>query len=419
MIKQTLLLFTACLMAFASYAQAPIITSFSPASGPVGTLVTITGTNLISPTAFTIGGVPAIVVSDADTILVGMVMPGAATGTVSVTTAGGTDTGSGTFTIMPTPFPGTQQGNKLVSTRAIGLAQQGNSVAISADGNTAIVGGPEDNSAGFGAMYIGAAWIYYRSGTTWTQGPKLIGAGAVGYPQEGTSVAISADGNTAIVGGRYDNSDTGAVWVFTRSGNTWTQQGGKLVGTGAITSSNGIWQGFSVSLSADGNTAIVGGGNDNGYTGAAWVYTRSGTVWTQQGNKLVGTGASGPAYQGISVSLSADGNTAIVGGEGDDSLAGAAWVYTRSGAVWTQQGNKLVGAGAFNGANGAWQGNSVCLSADGSTAIVGGPNDNSDVGAVWVYSSSTTGIEDVPSAQEHIHLYPNPNTGAFTLTTDN
>ena len=70
----------------------------------------------------------------------------------------------------------------------------------------------------------------------------------------------------------------------------------------------------SVSLSADGNTAIVGGLSDNGGAGAAWVYTRSGGVWTQQGNKLVGTGAIGAAQQGISVSLSSDGNTAIVGG---------------------------------------------------------------------------------------------------------
>ena len=67
-------------------------------------------------------------------------------------------------------------------------------------------------------------------------------------------------------------------------------------------------------------------------------------MWTQQGGKLVGTGAVGHAGQGISVALSADGNTAIVGGENDNSGTGAAWVYTRSNGVWTQQGGKLVGA---------------------------------------------------------------------------
>ena len=92
------------------------------------------------------------------------------------------------------------------------------------------------------------------------------------------------------------------------------QQGGKLVGTGAVGQS---LQGKSVAISGDGNTAIVGAYMDNGNTGAAWVYTRSGGVWTQQGAKLVGTGAVGSAYQGGAVALSADGNTAIVGGSFD------------------------------------------------------------------------------------------------------
>jgi hypothetical protein len=93
-----------------------------------------------------------------------------------------------------------------------------------------------------------------------------------------------------MVGGTYDNADTGEAWVFTRSGGGWTQQGSKLVGTGAVATAR---QGSSVALSADGNTAIVGGVGDKSYTGAAWVYTRSGTVWTQQGSKLVGAGAVG------------------------------------------------------------------------------------------------------------------------------
>src|SRR5438067_1575871 len=104
------------------------------------------------------------------------------------------------------------------------------------------------------------------------------------------------------------------------------QQGEKLVGTGAVGAAG---QGYSVAISADGNTAIVGG--PFGAAGGAWVYTRSGGVWSQQGGKLVGTGAVGGALQGYSVALSADGNTAIVGGEGDNTAAGAAWVFTRSG----------------------------------------------------------------------------------------
>ena len=117
----------------------------------------------------------------------------------------------------------------------------------------------------------------------------------------------------------------------------FTQQGSKLVGTGAL---GPAAQGPSVSLSADGNTAIVGGPVDDGSTGAAWVFTRSGGLCSQQGTPLTGTGAVGNAGQGISVSLSSDGNTAVIGGPHDDNDTGTAWVLRRSGGVWAQQGPK-------------------------------------------------------------------------------
>ena len=103
-------------------------------------------------------------------------------------------------------------------------------------------------------------------------------------------------------------------------------RGGKLVGTGSIGSAQ---QGFSVGLSRDGNIAVVGGFQDNALVGAAWVFTRTGGVWGQQGNKLVGTGPVGAALQGASVAMSADGKTAIVGGKTDNIGVGAAWVFVR------------------------------------------------------------------------------------------
>jgi uncharacterized protein (TIGR03437 family) len=269
-----------------------------------------------------------------------------------------------------------QQGGQLIN-REVGSANQG-SVALSADGNTAIVGGA------ISTAYTGAAWVYTRSGAVWSQqGSELVGAGAVGRSTEGYSVALSADGNTAILGWSIDNNGAGAAWVYTRSGAVWSQQGSKLVGTGAV---GGAFQGISVALSADGNTAIVGGLADDVHTGAAWVYTRSGGTWTQERSKLVGAdGTYQDGFQGCSVALSADGNTAIVGGYADNGGAGAAWVYTRSGGEWFQQDAKLVGTGAVGGAQ---QGYSVALSADGSTAIVGGINDNNKAGAAWVYTRS-------------------------------
>jgi hypothetical protein len=355
--------------------QAQTISNFTPANGAVGTLVTVTGTNLNNPTSFTIGGVSAIVVSNTSSSLVALVMPGTTTGLVSINTGNGVVNSASNFTITQTQYPLFQQGNKLVGTDNIGNAQQGNAVSVSADGNTAIVGGSFDNSQ------QGAAWIYTRIGNTWTQqGNKLIGTGNIGAARQGTSVSISADGNTAMMGGILDNTNKGAVWIFTRTGNTWSQQGNKLVGTDAIGNAK---QGQSVSISADGNTAIWGGNDDNGQQGAVWVYTRTGNTWSQQGNKLVASGNVGAAQLGWSVSLSADGNTFIVGGNTDNSQQGAAWVFTRSGNTWTQQGNKLV---ASDNVDAAVQGQSVSISADGNTAIVGGIYDNSQIGAAWVYT---------------------------------
>src|SRR5438270_254733 len=91
----------------------------------------------------------------------------------------------------------------------------------------------------------------------------------------------------------------------------WSQQGPKLIGTGADQNSN---QGISVAISSDGNTAIEGAWHDNNLIGAAWIFTRSGSVWTQQGQKLVGTGGGGFSEQGFSVAISSDGNTAVIGG---------------------------------------------------------------------------------------------------------
>ena len=267
----------------------------------------------------------------------------------------------------------TQQSSKLVALGAIGSASQGYRVALSADGNTAIVGADGDNGG------VGAAWVLERIGGVWYQGPKLVGNGSVGYSFQGTSVAISADGNTVIVGGGNDNSGTGAAWVFINSNGVWTQQGFKLVGSDVLGSAQ---QGASIALSADGNTAIVGGSGDNSGVGAAWVFTRSNGVWAQQGPKLIGTGALGTPSQGWSVALSADGNTAFVGGPNGNSGAGAGWVFTRSGSTWAQQGSRLVGSNANGNAQ---QGISVALSGDGNTAIIGGFADNTDSGAAWIF----------------------------------
>ena len=268
-----------------------------------------------------------------------------------------------------------QQGAKLVGSGAVGDCEQGISVALSADGNTALVGGYNDS------LSAGAAWVFTRSAGVWSQqGPKLVGTGASGPAGQGYSVALSGDGNTALVGGYQDNGNLGATWVFTRAAGVWSQQGGKLVGSGLVSSSQ---QGYSVALSGDGNTALEGGPLDNFGFGAIWFFTRTAGVWTQQGPKRAGSAASGVALQGWSVGLSTDGNTAIVGGVNDNAAAGAAWIYARSAGVWNQQGPKLVGSGALGAAN---QGVSVSISGTGTTAVLGGYSDNGSAGAAWVFT---------------------------------
>jgi hypothetical protein len=278
------------------------------------------------------------------------------------------------------------EGNKLVGSGASGTAGQGKSVDISADGNTAVFGGDSDNSQ------TGAAWVFTRVGGVWTQeSAKLVGSGAIGKAGQGNPVAISGDGNTVVVGGSGDDGGIGAAWMFTRSGDVWTQQGTKLVAKDAVGRSG---QGFAVAISTNGDTVLVGGSSDGGAIGAAWIFTRSNGVWTQQGNKLSAAGVVG-ASQGFSVSLSGDGNTALIGGPGDNiingSSDGAAWVFTRSAGVWSQQGPKLVGTGATN--KNAGQGWSVALSRDGNTAISGAPSDtnsNMNTGTAWVFTRTGT-----------------------------
>lgn len=302
-----------------------------------------------------------------------------------------------------------QQGERLVGSDAfVNEARQGSSVAISADGNTVLLGAPRERAEGpFDGTYAGATWVFTRVAGVWSQqGPKLTGTGAFGNAEQGTSVSLSANGNTAIVGGPSDNGGGGAAWIFTRSGDTWAQQA-KLVGF-TITGSTG--QGFAVALSGDGNTAIVGGpsGLDGG---SAWIFTRSEGVWSQQAQFLpLGSISAFPRF-GASVALSYDGNTAIVGLPNESSEFGAAWVYVRAGVAWAQQGSALVGSTENPGGK---QGTSVSLSADGNTAVIGGPNDHPQ-GAMWVFTRGEPGVWSQQGsklvASDALTQFGNPSQG--------
>jgi len=289
----------------------------------------------------------------------------------------------------------TQQA-KLWGTVLAGISHQGISVSLSADGNTALIGGDLYNNE------TGGAWVFSRFNGAWSKFsdepqncggcpvPTMQGIGTLGTAHLGASVALSADGNTALLGAPGDNSGAGAAWIFTRAGvgSPWIQQGNKLTGSGAI---GNAAQGSSVALSTDGSTALIGGSGDNNNAGAVWVFTRSNGQWTQQGGKLVGTDSAPSRYLGQSAALSADGNTAVVGGPGAlvstfsrPHAIGSTWVFMRNNGVWTQQGLEFQGSGAAT--NDALQGSAVAISSDGRTAVVGGPVDNNNTGAAWVFT---------------------------------
>jgi len=264
----------------------------------------------------------------------------------------------------------TQQGPKLIASDAIGLANQGFSVAISEDENTVAIGGPQDNGG------IGAVWIFTRTSGVWTQTNKIIGTGYIGNANQGSSVSIS--NGTLAVGGLLDNSGIGAVWIFVYTiTNNWSQQT-KIIGTGATEPAQ---QGYSIALKD--NTLVVGGPYDNASIGATWVFTRTGSTWSQQGQKLVGTGYIGTPNQGSGIAVTKD--ILVTSGGLDNGGIGAGWVFTRTNGIWTQLGPKFVGNG-YVGLS--YQGNAyseISISEDGTTITMGGADDDSGVGATWVF----------------------------------
>ncbi|MBC8099156.1 MAG: hypothetical protein H7Y11_06915 [Armatimonadetes bacterium] len=264
----------------------------------------------------------------------------------------------------------------------------GNAVAYSDTGDTLLIGANGDETD------RGAAYIFVRSGNAWVQQAKLTVSDGVASDLFGKSVALSADGNTALVGANGDdigeNRNQGSAYVFTRSGTTWTQQA-QLT---AIDGEEDYYFGRSVAVSADGDTALVGTLYDDDVNndirqGSAYVFTRSGTAWTHQAELTSRDGEPGDGF-GFSVALNADGNTALLGAMYDDINGtvnlGAAYVFVRSGSTWTQQ-SQLTAGDVVAGDD---FGSSVVLSANGDTALVAADDDtigaNSDQGSAYIFT---------------------------------
>jgi hypothetical protein len=312
-----------------------------------------------------------------------------------------------------------QVGKKLVAdgTGATKKASQGSSVALSAGGETALVGAEDDEPGGKEGE--GAVFVFTFKGSEYVQqGGPLVGHPTARDAKEGASIALSADGTTALIGAPRDEGEkgereAGGVWAFVEKAGKWEEQAKlpQAPGTGLETG-----QGESVALSGDGDTALVGG---PGYktSGAAWAYARNGDTWEQQGPPLLGedAGTFEADEEGAAVALSENGDTALVGGLGDDTARGAAWAFVRAGANWSEQQKlEMTGASEF-----AHEGAAVALSADGYTALVGGPGDTGEVGATWVFARAPESEPEPKHEPEPTHepetkpagKNPNSNTG--------
>jgi hypothetical protein len=306
----------------------------------------------------------------------------------------------------------------------------GNAIAVSADGNTLVVGAPHESSAARGlngnadddSLYAsGAAYVFVRRGDAWVQQAYVKASNAGQSDLFGMNVALSADGNTMAVAAPWEKSaaegingdqnddslpQAGAVYVFTRSGDSWQQQAYVKASNTGRRDNDGDQFGFSVALSGDGNTMAVGATTEDSNAtgingnqaddsaqsaGAVYLFARTGNTWSQQAYVKGSNTEAGDLF-GYDVSLSHDGNTLAAAGYDEDGPgrgvnvdqgnggngSGAIYVFSRTATNWRQdaylKGSRSEGNDAL--------GFSVAISGDGNTIVAGAGDESCLVGGV-------------------------------------
>jgi len=301
---------------------------------------------------------------------------------------------------------------------AVSLSSDGNTLAVGATGEASNASGINGNQSDNSVTNPGAVYVFSRSGSTWSQQAYVKASNTEVRDSFGGAVSLSSDGNTLAVGAVFEDSDavginnnqnsnsatwSGAVYVFSRSGSTWSQQ---AYVKASNTESDDLFGG-AVSLSSDGNTLAVGaasedsnasgingneGDNSATSSGAVYVFSRSGSTWSQQAYVKASNSEAVDQF-GSEVSLSSDGNTLAVGATGEDSNAsgidgnevdnsestsGAVYVFSRSGSTWSQQAYlKASNTEEFD-----TFGTAVSLSSDGNTLAVGASLEDSNASGI-------------------------------------
>lgn len=385
-------------------AQAPVATSVFPLFGPAGTIVTVSGSNLSNVDQVEVAGVSAIVLSTTSTSVRALVLGqnlGASNVIVRRSMPLGADTLSGGFNLVAAQVPTTVESNPpLVSNTAGPSGQQGDAIALSADGNVAAVAGSREGP--------GAVWVYRRTGCAWSSGIRLNVADPGTPPANNTqrigrSVALSADGNRLAIGGPGTDNAQGAVWIFEFNGTDWIERA-RLRPTDA-----GAEQGFgaAVALSGDGRTLVAAGrGTVNASTIAGvWVYRLSGmNMWQLIAPLGAGAGVfnHSPAAlvpsdeYGSALAISLNASVIAVGAPGANQDDGVVYLYTLD----TGTGRYVLNSTSVKASGASRErafGTSVSLSGRGLSLAVGAPLENLQVGAVYVFRATVPGtFNDAP-----------------------
>lgn len=245
------------------------------------------------------------------------------------------------------------------------------------DGNYAVFGAP-----GLPTNGAGGAYVFFNNSGTWSQQAKLLPSDLAATDRVGDYKSIAIHNDTIILGAPHKNTQAGAVYAFTRSGTTWSQQQ-KI--TPAVPRS---YENFGSCVDISGNTCIIGGPMNTNGTHYAYVYNRSGSTWSLQTRlDYTGNPTDGSDTFAFSVAIDSDTNTAVVGAI-DGGTGGQAHVFTRSGSSWTHQATlaptDLTTSDLFGGA----------VSISGSTIAVGAYHhevstlNNDRDGAVYIFTGS-------------------------------
>jgi len=244
--------------------------------------------------------------------------------------------------------------------------------SVSIDGDYAVVGAQFDDD-------IGSAYIFKREGETWNEEAKLTSSDS--ELEDCFGISASLYGEYAIIGGWGDDKYTGSAYVFKRTGTTWTEEA-------KLTASDGIpGDRFGVSVSTNGEYAIVGTVNNEDWTGAAYVFKRSGSNWIEEQKLTASDGEPGDCF-GISVPI--DGDCIIVGAYDDDDSgahSGSAYVFKHNGNTWVEK-QKLISSDIA-----AYDQFGCCIAIDGDCAIIGAYSEDDFTGSAYIFSASTLSFE--------------------------